>query len=247
MRRTIFIAGFLGLLGTAWAIAEEANTNATAGGISLFQVALKCEAAPQIGCGSMSKPILLELEQDPMIREAWLNHTGTVLAIVGSDASNHESISKAVESVLAKNGVSFNELAGDAYATGLKSFTARTDWYRGADVDALSKIEARTIAQRIVRRVQASVTLTPEKTAALEDGIANAFERRFFGSPNSPGSKREQLIEDIKAVAGVNLDAPGIAALQAAFAKGIKPLPEDNENTKSKPATPECCRFRSQS
>ena len=247
MHRTILSVGFLGLLGTAWALAEDASTNATAGSISLFQVPLKCEAVPEIGCGSMSKPILLELEREPAIREAWLNGTGTVLAVVGANVSDHESTSKAVESVLAKNGVSFNELAGGAYATELKSFTAGTDWYRGADVDALSKIEARTIAQRIVRRVQTSVTLTPEKTAALEDGIANAFERRFFGSADGTGSKREQVIEDIKAVARVNLDEKGIAALRAAFDKGIKPLPEDNESTKSKPAAPECCRFPSRS
>ena len=249
MHRTIVTAGFLGLLGTAWALADEARTNATAGRITLFQVPLKCEAVPQIGCGSLSKPILLDLEREPAIREAWLNHTGTVLAIVGSDASNHESISRAVESVLAKNGVSFNELAGGAYATELKSFTAGTEWYRGTAVDALSKIEARTIAQRMVHRVQANVTLTPEKTAALEDGIANAFERRFFGSPDgtAPSSKREQLTEDISTVARANLDQKEITALEAAFAKGIKPLPEDNEGTKSKPAAPECCRFQSQS
>jgi hypothetical protein len=247
MRRTLFTTGFLGLLGTAWAIAGEVNPNAAPGGISLFQVPLKCEAVPQIGCGSLSKPILLELEREPTIREAWLNHTGTVLAIIGSDPSNHESIFKAVESVLAKNGVSFNALAGDAYASVLKTFTARTGWYRGADVDALSKIEARTIAQRMVRRVQARVTLTSEKSAALEDGIANAFERRFFGSPYSPGSKREQLTEDITTVSRANLDEKGMATLQAAFAKGIKPLPEDNESTQNKPATPECCRLPSQS
>ena len=129
----------------------------------------------------------------------------------------------------------------------MKGFIVGTDWYRSADVDALSKIEARTIAQRMVHRLQASVALMPAKTAALEDGIANAFERRFFASPNSPGSKREQLVEDIKAVARVNLDEKGIAALQAAFAKGIKPLPEDNESVKTKPATPACCRFPSKS
>jgi hypothetical protein len=98
----------------------------------------------------------------------------------------------------------------------------------------------------MVHRVQASVTLTPEKSAALEDGIANAFEHRFFGSADGAGSKREQLVEDIKVVARVNLNEKGIAALQAAFAKGIKPLPEDNENTNSKPTSPECCRFPSQ-
>lgn len=113
--------------------------------------------------------------------------------------------------------------------------------------DALSKIEARTIAQRMVHRVQASVTLTPEKTAVLEDGIASAFEHRFIDSPNSTGSKREQLFEDISTVARANLDQKEIAALEAAFAKGIKPLPEDNESAKSKSTTPECCRFPSQS
>jgi hypothetical protein len=248
MQPKILIAGALGLLGTSLAFSDETAVGA-APRISLFQVPLKCEAVPQIGCGSMSKPILLELEREPSIREAWLNRAGTVLAIVGSDASNHESISKTVESVLAKNGVSFNELAGDAYATGLKSFTAGTDWYRGADVDALSKIEARTIAQRMVHRVQASVTLTPEKTAALEDGISNAFERRFFSSADdtAPSDKREQLVEDISTAARANLNQTEITALEAAFAKGIKPLAEDNESIKSKPAAPECCRFPSRS
>ena len=101
----------------------------------------------------------------------------------------------------------------------------------------------------MVRRVRANVTLTPEKTAALEDGIANAFERRFFGSANGtgPGGKREQLIQDISTVATANLNQKETKALEAAFAKGVKPLPEDNESNKSKPATPECCRFPSQS
>jgi hypothetical protein len=44
-----------------------------------------------------------------------------------------------VASILEKNGISANELAGDAYARELKSFTSGTDWYRGAEVDALTK------------------------------------------------------------------------------------------------------------
>jgi len=246
MQPKILIAGALGFLGTSSAFSDETAVGAAAP-ISLFQVPLKCEAAPQIGCGSMSKPILLELEREPAIREAWLNRTGTVLAIVGSDASDHQSISKAVESVLEKNGVTVNELAGDAYATELKNFIAGTDWYRGAEVDALSKIEARAIAQRIVHRVQATVTLVPDKAEALQAGIASVFAHRFIDSPNSTGSKRAQLIQDISTLARANLNQKEITALEAAFAKGIKPLPEDNEDTKSKPATPECCRFRSES
>ncbi|MGH8162953.1 MAG: hypothetical protein ACREP1_01315, partial [Rhodanobacteraceae bacterium] len=33
--------------------------------VTIFQAPLRCPAAPQIGCGSAAKPILLELERDP--------------------------------------------------------------------------------------------------------------------------------------------------------------------------------------
>jgi len=245
MHRTILTISALGLLSTSCAFAQDAVAKARTDRINLFEVPFRCPAAPEIGCGSMSKPILLELERDPTISEAWLNRTGTVLAVVRSKAASHESTLQAVKSIFEKNGLPLNELAGDAYAKQLQSFTVGTDWYHGADVDALSKIEARTIAQRMVHRVQAGVTLTPEKTSALEDGITNAFERRFIGSPDSPRSNREQLTETIKTVARTNLDEKGIAVLEAAFVKGVKPLPEDSETAKGKSAVPPCCRLPS--
>jgi hypothetical protein len=49
----------------------------------LFLVpSLVCTAAPQIGCGARAKAIHLDLQRDPNIPEAWLNKTGTVLAVV---------------------------------------------------------------------------------------------------------------------------------------------------------------------
>jgi hypothetical protein len=249
MHRIILTIGALGLLGTSCAIAEDAVIKARTDRVSLFEVPFRCPAAPQIGCGSMSKPILLELERDPSIREAWLNRRGTVLAVVQSEAAKNESTLEAAKSIFERNGVPLNELGGDAYTEQLKSFTTGTDWYRGSEVDTLSKIEARTIALRMVHRVQATVTLAPEKAEALEAGIASVFEHRFTGSPNAAGPicKREQLTEDISAVARANLDEKGIAALEAAFAKGVKPLPEDNETAKSKSAAPQCCNFSSKS
>jgi hypothetical protein len=193
----------------------------------------------------MSKPVLLELERDPTISEAWLNGTGTILAVIGSETTSRQTSYQAVQSVLEKNGVTGNELVGDAYAVQLKSFTTGKDWYRGAEVDALSKIEARTIGLRIVRRVQASVTLAPHTAAALETDIANAFERRFVGSSKEAGAvcQHEQLVADITAAARANLSEKEIKALRAAFAKGIRPLPEDDETAKSKSGFPDCCRL----
>ena len=50
--------------------------------ITFYDVPLVCGAAPSIGCGSRAKPLLLDLERQPAIKEAWLNRTGTVVAIV---------------------------------------------------------------------------------------------------------------------------------------------------------------------
>ena len=42
----------------------------TADRISVFKAPLVCPAAPQTGCGGASKPILLDLERQPGVREA---------------------------------------------------------------------------------------------------------------------------------------------------------------------------------
>jgi hypothetical protein len=248
MHSTLLTAGALGLLSTLSAFAEDTVVKTRTDRVRLFEVPFRCEAAPDIGCGSMSKPVLLELERDPTISEAWLNGTGTILAVIGSETTSRQTSYQAVQSVLEKNGVTGNELVGDAYAVQLKSFTTGKDWYRGAEVDALSKIEARTIALRIVRRVQASVTLAPHTAAALETDIANAFERRFVSSSKEAGPvcQHEQLVADITAAARANLSEKEIEALRAAFAKGIRPLPEDDETAKSKSGLPDCCRLPSQ-
>src|SRR6266481_10218434 len=50
--------------------------------VSVYQVPWRCPAAQQIGCGSHAKPVLLELEQNPGVSEAWLNRQGTAVAVV---------------------------------------------------------------------------------------------------------------------------------------------------------------------
>src|SRR5437763_16553129 len=66
----------------------------TADRISVFRAPLVCPAAPQIGCGSASKPILLDLEKQPGVLEAWLNRAGTISAVVWKPESDAETRSK---------------------------------------------------------------------------------------------------------------------------------------------------------
>src|SRR5882724_5914690 len=97
--KTHLVAALLGgLLYAPLARAVENKVAATAEEISLFKVPLVCPAAPQIGCGSAAKPILLELERDSSVSEAWLNRAGTMIAVVWKS----ESKAKARRSVVAK-------------------------------------------------------------------------------------------------------------------------------------------------
>jgi hypothetical protein len=248
MKRTmVTAAGVLSLFGTSFVFAEETKIAAKTDRVSLFEVPLRCEAAPEIGCGSRSKPILRELEREPVISEAWLNGTGTVLAVVGTEGSTRDSRSKAIQTILERNGATGTELEGEPREAELKSFISGKDWYRGAEVDSLSKREARTIAARLVHRIQTKAPLVQEKAKALEISVANAFECRFISSSNDsdPTCKREQLAEELSRIAHENLDAKEIVTFEEAVSKGIRPLPEDQEETKTEKTAPDCCSAKS--
>jgi hypothetical protein len=225
-----------GLLGTLLAFAEDGKVQADSDRISLFSVPLICEAAPEIGCGSRSKPILLELQRQPDIAEAWLNGTGTVLAVVWMNASNSQARAKAVEAILERNGAVGTELNGQNRETEMKNFAMRNNWYRGAEVDDLSKREAAIISARLVRRVQAKVALSDEKAQGLATKLAQVIEDRFISEAR--GSKSE-FYEEVMKVVRENLDERGVAAFQEAVAKGYRRQAEDNEGTKTQ--KPTCC------
>jgi copper chaperone CopZ len=88
------------------AMARNKDTNDTKPGltppstVSFFKVSLQCLAAPQIGCGSVSKPILLQLEKEQGVLEAWLNRAGTTMAVVWNaeaDAEMRRSVTAELE------------------------------------------------------------------------------------------------------------------------------------------------------
>jgi mercuric ion transport protein len=216
----------------AAASAEDTDMrkNAKPNLISVFEIPLVCGAAPQIGCGLRAKPILLELQRDPNIAGAWLNSAGTVLAVVGTDGSSREARAKAVQAAaLAKDGVTATELDGDARERQLKSFRSDDAWYRGAEVDALSKQEAGIIAARLVRRVRTKATLPDEKAKALESAIAQASYRFVSGQADVPrGDFMDKYDNELmKLAAQAKLDDAEIAALKDAVAKGFHPLQDE--------------------
>src|SRR5712691_3968231 len=91
-RLTAVLAG--GLLYAQFTSGAENATAITADRVSVFKAPLVCPAAPQIGCGGASKPILLDLERQPGVLQAWLNRAGTIIAVVWKPESDAETRSK---------------------------------------------------------------------------------------------------------------------------------------------------------
>ena len=234
-KRTLAVA-VTSLLAASSAFAEDALAQTASEHISLFNVPLVCPAAPEIGCGYRSKPALLELQRQPSIAEAWLNASGTVLAVVGTECSTRESRVKTVQSILGKNGMSATELTGEDSDVELKDFASRHDWYHGSEVDSLTKQEAAIIAARWVRRVQRKVTLSEANAKALETELAQVISDGVIANADV---EKPEFAQELTKVARKNLDEKGVAAFQEAMAKGYRPQPEDNEGTKSR--TPDCC------
>ena len=205
------------------ASAAENAAAATPDRISVFKVPLVCPAAPQIGCGSASKPILLDLERQPVVLEAWLNRAGTIISVVwkpDSDAETRRNVTAELKEDHA------TELEGKSRDNAVKNFLSGKGWYRGADVDRLSEEEADIIAARLVRWVQAKTVLTKDKAEGLQHAFSDTLRKDLTGKSTGPNR-----LED---VARQYLDEGQIKILkeaikdEVAIENGERPVPNEN-------------------
>jgi hypothetical protein len=58
-------------------------------------------------------------QKTPVVREAWLNRTGTLLAVVSAESTPREERAKVVRTVMQNENVSVKELQGAAYERAL--------------------------------------------------------------------------------------------------------------------------------
>jgi hypothetical protein len=211
-----------GLLYTTLASAAENNSAATPDRISVFKAPLVCPAAPQIGCGSASKPILLDLEQQPGVLEAWLNRAGTRIAVVWKPDADNPTRHKVVSELKEDHVI---ELDGKPRDEAVEDFLSGKGWYHGADVDRLSEEEADVIAARLVRWVQAKSTLSKEKAEGLQRAFSDILRKDLTGKSVGPNH-----LEDI---ARKYLDQDQLKILreaikdEVAIENGEKPVPKE--------------------
>lgn len=180
---------------------------------------------PEIGCGSRAKPILMELERDSGIEEAWLSRSGTQLAVRWSDNIPLRAKKEALQTVLKRHDLSATELRRSERARALKAFQSGTGWHRADAVDRLSEEESGIIAARLVRRVQGKTPLTESKAATLKESLRATLVERFTGSPERAARSLEEERDDLLKKAAGYLNEKELAALKDAFASGVRPLP----------------------
>jgi hypothetical protein len=187
--------------------------------VTFYEVQLVCPAAPRIGCGSAAKPLLLKLENQPGVEEAWLNRSGTIIAIVWEAATSQRQRSSASRIASGK------ELAGAPEKPVRDDFISRTNnWYRGQAVDSLSEEEAEIIAARLVWRTQQRNSLSKDTAAALHRLIAETARRAFLDPENNP---RNELEDRARPRARDLLNEQQFAAFEEAYAGGWRPLPNE--------------------
>jgi hypothetical protein len=209
-----------GLLYAALAIAAKEAAAATADRVSVFKAPLVCPAAPQIGCGTASKPILLDLERQPGVLEAWLNRAGTRIAVVWKPESDAPTRGKIVAELKEDHAT---ELDGKPRDEAVKDFLSGKGWYRGADVDRLSEEEADVIAARMVRRLQAKTGLGKDKAEGLQRALADAYRQRLTNKIS-----REQELSRFRDIGREYLIKDQMAILKQAIESGVLPLPNEN-------------------
>lgn len=202
------------------------RSEVTASDLSFYQVGLACKAAPKIGCGSRAKPLLLSLTANSRVAGAWLNGTGTRLAIAWKHGSTPMTIEE-LGAVLAPHGLAA-EPADDAPEL-LAAFKSNGGWFDAATVDRLSEQEAGVIAARLVARLAAKTSLTSDQQARLRTDVENVV-RSYITSGRALAARDEEtrireLRDAIVAAEKPSVNATVLSALEDVVALGYRPLP----------------------
>jgi len=134
---------------------------------TFYEVPLKCLAAPQIACGSRAKPVLFSLERRPAVAEAWVNRSGTRVAVVWKADSTPATRAAVISEIASLHEMSFRELGKDERLEPAHTFATRINWYRSADTGKLTEEEAHIIVERLVRRLVAEAPTAAPKAESL--------------------------------------------------------------------------------
>ncbi len=196
--------------------------------VSFFEVPLACCAAEGLGCGSLSKPILKELERDARVAQARINYPGTILAVVWKDPAQAGTGAAAVNEAFKKRDLEATPLRGPSRDKALKDFESGQS-YGASEVDRLSEREAHVIASRLVARAKNRLGLPPGRLAALTNDLATVFARNLTRNADEEcPAGRDAIERELTQVASKHLNPQQLAELRKAGEQGVQALPGED-------------------
>jgi hypothetical protein len=191
---------------------------------SFYRVPLMCSAVRGLGCGTRAKPVLLDLQRKSVVREAWLNDAGDVLAVVWTGGSSGDDRESAAKVTAAAHDVSMDLLAGAARDAAAVSFGSGAGWHRGTDVDRLSEREAQVISDRLLRRVSTAAPSARTRISTVAPVLTEAIRGFLVNGCSSLERCRDALLAE----AGKYFSAPELDALRTAIQRGLEPVGDEH-------------------
>jgi copper chaperone CopZ len=155
------------------------STNNT--GVSFYEAPLVCHAAPSIGCGSKAKFMLVDLEKyNDAVEGAWLNKTGTIVAVKWNAKIDENKKDEIIKTVSTNHNIELTTLAETEAASYAKSFPNINEWFKGKEVDKLSKEEAGIIAQNTIASYKAKKLIKPSFEKQFQADIEKIYADLFL-------------------------------------------------------------------
>lgn len=242
---SLFLFGFFITQTTLNSVADGSSVES----VSFYKVPLVCGAASHIGCGSRSKPVLLALENDATIEEAWLNRTGTVIAVVWKSDLYDVNRIKVVTAIFKNNQLKFEDIKDDEHAAFLNEFKTGSNWYRSINVDRLSEEEADIIAGRLITNIKTKTNLSEDKLNEISVAFSDVFKTRFKGNINwfeITDEKRKEFQKEIEdnliKIGARYLDEKGILDLKEGFSTMYSDKKQCCKDSKACKGSKTCCK-----
>ncbi len=148
------------------------------GSVSFYTVPLVCFAAPEIGCGSLTKPLFIAAQQVKEIRGIWLDRSGTHIAIEWNGVSDKAGQEGIIQPLFAKYNVKATPVGDiEQIRAFMDSLALAGKWYKGMEIDRLSQEEAGVIAGDMVKPALAGGLLTSQEGDKIKMDVAAYFKK----------------------------------------------------------------------
>lgn len=166
---------------TGYKVKSHNVMNVSSTAVSFYEAPLVCHAAPSIGCGSKAKFMLVDLEKyTDAVEGAWLNKAGTVVAVKWKANTRESKKTEIANTVSTNHQIELTQASATTTANYAKTFPGNNQWFKGKEVDKLSKEEAQIIAANTIAGYKKDGLVKPSYEKQFQSDIAKIYETLFL-------------------------------------------------------------------